>query len=100
MVPLWSSHEESKVFKDCADVPMIIPMGSMLLHTEVQKKIWKLCLEMKHAIELESVSLSIIVLPKGSKVVPFWGSIFILTPNKKIGPNQKGTTLEPLGIDK
>ena len=36
------------------------------------------------------------ILPKGSKVVPF--GQYIIVPKKKIGHNQKGTTLEPLGI--
>ena len=35
--------------------------------------------------------------PKGSNVVPFRQEIMI--PKKKIGHNQKGPTLEPLGSD-
>ena len=35
-------------------------------------------------------------LPRGSNVVPFW-VVYYIVPKKKIGHNQKGTTLEPLG---
>ena len=34
----------------------------------------------------------------GSNVVPFQGQYSITIPKKTIGHNQKGTTLEPLGI--
>ena len=40
--------------------------------------------------------LILMYLPKGSKVVPFW-VVYLQPQRRKIGHNQKRTTLEPLG---